>query len=71
VKRFFRWYVQFVQKVALNVLLAGLYLLGFGATKALAMVVRRKLLRPAGTDDSCWQPAEGYESDLEAAKEQS
>ena len=55
----------------LTVLLGGLYLAGFGLTKLLAMVVRRRLLLPAGTDDSCWHAAEGYEDDLEAAQEQS
>ena len=70
-KRFLRAYVRFARKVMLTALLTGLYLLGFGCTKLLAMVVRRGLLLPAGTDDSCWQAPEGYEADLGVAQEQS
>jgi len=70
-KRFLRAYVRFVQKAVVTVLLGGLYLFGFGSTKLLALIVRRKLLRPAGTEESCWHPAEGYDLDLESAQEQS
>lgn len=70
-KRLAKAYVQFVQKVALNILLTLLYVFGFGPSAVVARLLRLRWIRSSSGHPTCWVPAEDYDSDIDACKEQS
>jgi hypothetical protein len=70
-KKLARAYVRFVQKVALNVLLTGLYFFGFGPSHVLARTLRLSVIRRDRDQARFWLPAEDYDADLTNSVEQS
>ena len=64
--------VKMVQKIVITVSLVLLYFIGLGLTLPLALLFHRKLMGFGHTnDESFWQDAEGYESELEAYRRES
>lgn len=70
-KKFAKAYVKFVTKVALNILLIGLYLFGFGPSSVLARLLRLSIVRNDKHKTRFWLPAEGYDADETNSLEQS
>ena len=70
-KRLAKAYVQFVQKVALNILLTLLNVFGFGPSAVVARLLRMRIVRGSAGRATHWLPAEEYDPDLEACREQS
>ncbi len=63
--------IRAVQKVVMVVLLFGVYWLGFGVSRLLAMVFQRELLQSEHPDqDSFWRAAEGYDAEVTEARHQ-
>jgi len=60
-----------VQRVALTVLLTGLYLFGFGPSHVLARLLRLRIVHTDRGRTSFWLPAEDYDADLTHSREQS
>jgi hypothetical protein len=70
-KKIIKIYVRFVQKILITILLTLLYFTIFSITKLIMFFFPGKLSKRRVTGNTFWIPAEGYNSDMETATEQS
>jgi len=69
-KRIVRFYVRYVQKILITILLTILYFTVFSITKLFMSLVPGKKTTTIN-NNSYWQTAANYNSDMESAFEQS
>ena len=70
-KRFIKFYVRFVQRILIAILLTILYFTVFSVTKFFMLFISEKNNKLPVGKDSFWVTAEGYNSDMGTALEQS
>jgi len=70
-KQLLNFYIRFVQKILITILLTILYFIAFSITKLLLTLVPNKHFRHLKNCDSYWLTAEDYSANKSSALEQS
>ena len=70
-KKFLHFYIRFVQKILITILLTILYFVAFSITKLFLAIFPNNYFRRIKKTDTYWITAEGYSKDKSSALEQS